>query len=99
MPFVAGHVTLDFVNTAEERGHPDAGDALCTPGDLRLWGERYGLISRSGARDADPKAELGLALEARELLYALLSARVHGPPAPKANLTQLGQLAGQAYVA
>jgi predicted RNA-binding Zn ribbon-like protein len=99
MPFIAGHVALNFVNTAEERGHPDSGDALCTPGDLYLWGERYGLISRSGVRNADQNAELGLALEARELLYALLSARVHGAPAPKANLTRLGQLAGQAYVA
>ncbi len=32
LPFIAGHVALDFVNTAEERGHPDASDALGTPG-------------------------------------------------------------------
>jgi len=99
MPFIAGHVALDFVNTAEERGHPDAGEALRTPSDLRFWGERYGLISRSGARDADEDAELELALEARELLYALFFARVHRPPAPKAHHTRLAQLAGEAYVA
>jgi predicted RNA-binding Zn ribbon-like protein len=99
MPFIAGHVALDFVNTAEERGHPDAGDALCTLDDLRTWGERYGLVSRSGTRDADQGAELGLALEARELLYALLFARVHGSPPRKADFTRLAELAGQAYVA
>jgi predicted RNA-binding Zn ribbon-like protein len=99
MPFIAGHVALDFVNTAEERGHPDSGDVLCMPGDLRLWGQRYGLISRSAARDADQDAELALALEARELLYALLFARVHGTAAPKAKLTRLAQLAGGAYLA
>jgi predicted RNA-binding Zn ribbon-like protein len=99
MPFIAGHVALDFVNTAEERGHPDADDALRTAEDLRFWGQRYGLIARSAGRDADQNAELELALEARELLYALLFARVHGPPAPKAQFTRLAQLAGEAYVA
>jgi|ERR1700677_2277920 len=99
MPFIAGHVALDFVNTAEERGHPDAADALCTPGDLRLWGQRYGLISRSDVVTADERPELGLALEARELLYALLFARVHGPPAPEAQFARLAEIASQAYVA
>jgi predicted RNA-binding Zn ribbon-like protein len=48
IPFVAGHVALDFVNTAEERGHPDAGDSLRTVDDLRLWGRRRGVLT-SGA--------------------------------------------------
>jgi predicted RNA-binding Zn ribbon-like protein len=48
IPFVAGHVALDFVNTAEERGHPDAGDSLRTVDDLRLWGQRRGVLT-SGA--------------------------------------------------
>ena len=47
MPFVADNPALDFVNTAEERGHPDADDALLSPSDLRLWGQRYGLLAGS----------------------------------------------------
>ena len=58
IPFVAGHVALDFVNTAEERGHPDAGDSLRTVDDLRLWGQRRGVLTSgavgtSGASGAD----------------------------------------------
>ena len=37
-PFVGGHPALDFVNTAEERGHPEAGDVLQTPADLAPLG-------------------------------------------------------------
>src|SRR5689334_1866808 len=74
MPFVGGNVALDFVNTAEERGHPEAGDALLTPADLRLWGQRYGLLARSPRTGADAPGELERAREARELIYALLFA-------------------------
>lgn len=97
MPFVGGHPALDFVNTAEERGHPDAGDALRTPLDLRQWGARYGLIARTGTRDDDAEAEFELAREARELLYRLFFARVHHRPPPKAALGRLAELAADAY--
>ena len=97
IPFIAGHLTLDFVNTAEERGHPDADDALRTPADLRLWGRRYGLISRSAAADADEQDELNQAREARELLYSLFFTHVHGQPLSKARLARLAQFAAVAY--
>ena len=97
MPFVAGHAALDFVNTAEERGHPEAGDALRTPADLRLWGVRYGLLGRTGTRDQDAEAEFAKARDARELLYALFFARVHHRPAPKGALERLAELAADAY--
>jgi predicted RNA-binding Zn ribbon-like protein len=97
MPFIAGNVALDFVNTAEERGHPDADDALRTPADLRLWGERHGLISRTIAGNGDEQAELGRAIEARELLYALFFARVHGQATRKAQFAALAELAAEAY--
>jgi predicted RNA-binding Zn ribbon-like protein len=95
MPFVAGHPALDFVNTAEERGHPEAGDALARPADLHLWGRRYGLVGPSAPVDA--AAEFERAREARELLYALLLAHVHGRPLPKADLSRLAELTAMAY--
>jgi len=97
MPFVGGNEALDFVNTAEERGHPDAGDALATPADLRLWGVRYGLIARSPTRSKDAEAEFERAREARELLYALFFARVHDRKAPPAALARLAELGAEAY--
>lgn len=100
MPFIAGHVALDFVNTAEERGHPDADDALRTPADLNLWGRRYGVLAASRGRgDDDDRAELRRALDARELLYALFLARVGNRSPAKADLDRLGALASTAYEA
>jgi len=96
LPFIAGHVALDFVNTAEERGHPDAGDVLRTPADLVQWGRRYDLLSRS-IRSSDDQAELRRALAVRELLYALFSDRVHDRAASAADLRRLASLAAEAY--
>jgi predicted RNA-binding Zn ribbon-like protein len=97
MTFVAGNAALDFVNTAEERGHPEAGDALLAPADLRLWGQRYGLLARSLRSGGDGPAELECAREARELIYSLLIARVHGRRARKSELARLADLAAAAY--
>ncbi len=97
LPFVAGHVALDFVNTAEERDHPEAGDVLLAPAELRLWGQRYGLLSRSAPLGPDPGDELERAREAREHLYTLLHARVHQHPLPPTALRRLGDLAADAY--
>lgn len=94
LPFVAGHVALDFVNTAEQRGHPDAGDVLRRPADLRLWGLRYGLLSSAARED---RSELSRALAARELLYSVFLACARAlPPAP-AELAALSRLAAAAY--
>jgi predicted RNA-binding Zn ribbon-like protein len=97
LQFVAGHVALDFVNTAEERGHPDAGDALGVPADLRLWGERYGLISGEAVGDDQDQAEFERAIEARELLYALFLRRRTGQPATEAQVARLTELGAAAY--
>lgn len=98
IPFIAGHVALDFANTAEERGHPDASDALRTVDDLRLWGERRGVITGDAGGDAEPP-ELAAALEARELLYRLFLCRARGGRAPAQDLSLLSRLASSAYLA
>jgi predicted RNA-binding Zn ribbon-like protein len=97
MPFIAGQVALDFVNTAEERGHPEAGDALRTPADLSLWGRRYGLLSSNAHGGEQARGELRRALDARELLYSLFFDRVHDRPASRADLERLATLASTAY--
>jgi predicted RNA-binding Zn ribbon-like protein len=98
LPFVAGHVALDFVNTAEQRGHPDAGDALRTLDDLRLWGLRRGVLS-DGADGDGGLLELPAALEARELLYQVFLDRVGGRGVPAADRARLSVLAARAYQA
>jgi predicted RNA-binding Zn ribbon-like protein len=108
LPFVAGHVALDFVNTAEERGHPEAGDALGGPADLRTWGQRYGLISapadgegdgegESNGGEGTDQAEFHRAIEARELLYALFLARRNGQPPTDDQVARLGEFGAAAY--
>jgi predicted RNA-binding Zn ribbon-like protein len=97
MALVGGDPAIDFVNTAEERGDPEADDALRSAADLRAWGQRYGLIARSGARAAHDEAEFKLAREARELLYALFFARAHQRRVPKDVLPRLSELAVDAY--
>jgi predicted RNA-binding Zn ribbon-like protein len=102
IPFIGGNVALDFVNTAEERGHPDAGDALRTVDDLRVWGERRGVISggADGEGDGDGgRLELAAALEARELLYEMFRSRMRGERGPAASLARLADLASTAYQA
>lgn len=99
MPFVAGDAALDFVNTAEERGHPAAADALVTPADLCLWGQRYGLLGASVKFAADAGEELDRARRARNLLYDIFAARAHGQPAAKSQLAELAVLARTAYAA
>jgi predicted RNA-binding Zn ribbon-like protein len=96
LPFVAGHAALDFVNTAEGRGGPGAGEALNTPADLAAWGQRYGILTGAWA-DTDAAAELGRALSARELLYEVFLGRVTGRPVHGEPLSRLAGLAAEAY--
>jgi predicted RNA-binding Zn ribbon-like protein len=99
IPFVAGDAALDLVNTAEERGHPAAEDALLTAADLRVWGQRYGLLGPSVTLSADAQAELDRTRRARDLLYDLFAARAHDRPLAGARLDELTELARMAYQA
>lgn len=102
LPLVGGDLALDFVNTAEGRGGPMAGDALGTGADLCAWGRRVGVIGRrvSGQRaSADDEAELVRAIAARELLYELFAARVQDRPVHPELLSAFSELAAEAYAA
>ena len=95
LPFIAGDTALDFVNTAELRGDPTAGDVLRTPADLVQWGQRYGVLG-DGASAADD-AELRAALDTRELLYRLFAARVEDEPPADDDLARLATAVADAH--
>lgn len=97
LPLVGGSLALDFVNTAEGRGGPMAGEALGTAADLRAWGRRVGVIGQRAS--ADDESELIRATEARELLYALFSARVQDRPVAPRLLAAFSELAAEGYAA
>jgi predicted RNA-binding Zn ribbon-like protein len=99
LPFVAGDAGLDFVNTAELRGHPEAGDVIATAAELRRWGQRYGLLSHDADAEGGDDDELRRAIEARELLYAVFVGRIEGRAPSRAQLDQLAALAATAYAA
>ncbi len=96
LSLVGGNVALDFVNTAEGRGHPDAGDALRTPRELAIWGKRSGLLASAAVTPVD-RAELRRAVAVRELLYRVLRARVEGRRASPGDLDALAASAAAAY--
>jgi predicted RNA-binding Zn ribbon-like protein len=98
IPFVGGHLAIDFVNTTEQRGHPDARDWLQTASDLQTWGERSGLLTRS-TRTGGGEAELERARRARELVHGLLLDRSEGRPLTSGQLARLQRLAAEAYAA
>jgi predicted RNA-binding Zn ribbon-like protein len=97
LPFIAGDLALDFVNTAELRGDPLAGEALHAPSDLVEWGRRYGLLAED-VRAADA-AELGAAVRTRELLYRVFVAHVDGAAPTPADLAQLAASVPEGYAA
>jgi predicted RNA-binding Zn ribbon-like protein len=97
LPFIAGDLALDFVNTAELRGDPLSGDVLRTPDDLVQWGRRYGVLC-DDAQTAD-EDELREALQTRELLYRLFAGRVHGDPPANADLAALASATADGYAA
>jgi predicted RNA-binding Zn ribbon-like protein len=99
IPFIAGHVALDFVNTAEGRGHADSGEALHAVGDLQQWGERRGVIAASVITDSVNAGddELSAALQARELLYRLFLDQTQGRRAAVEDLATLEGLVSGAY--
>ena len=70
LPFIAGRWLLNFVNTAEARDLPEAGEALVTASDLRLWASDD-LISHATGEDEGGRSQSDRARQARELLYEL----------------------------
>jgi predicted RNA-binding Zn ribbon-like protein len=97
LEFIGGHVALDFANTAEARDEAVADESLHSPGDLRVWGQRYGLLSRSVPGADENTEELERAIQARELIYRLFAARAQERGLQARDLRRLSELAAEAY--
>ncbi len=85
---------LDFVNTLDLRRSLRL-EHLATHADLVAWLREHELVSAERARELDERAarapeaaqgDLDAALVLREALFGVLSAAVHGAPAPPEDL-------------
>lgn len=73
--FVAGQLSLDFVNTVANRlDAKRSRDLLATPANLERWFRAAGIALRRGTGDTDIRAARRL----REHLYALFAAAARG---------------------
>ena len=73
--FVAGELSLDFINTVANRGEPQRSrDLLATPADLGRWFRAAGITVRRGLGDADVRT----ARQLREHLHTLFVAAARG---------------------
>ncbi|MGH9161067.1 MAG: CGNR zinc finger domain-containing protein [Vicinamibacteraceae bacterium] len=105
MPFVAGSLCLDLVNTTGARATGAPRERLSTYHDLLVWSERAGIVDataarrlRSAARDREADATRALAgvRQVREALYRLflgIAERHHVDPKRVAHLGSLWRAA------
>lgn len=87
--FVAGQLSLDFVNTVANRLNPKRSrDLLATPADLGRWFRTAGVVVRRGMGDADVRAARRL----RESLHTLFAASARGRSFDAIALKAVGML-------
>ncbi len=93
---LGGHLALDFANTIEDRAGPRPDDTLRTPGDLRRWGVRLGVLSEAGATGS-AHAELEAAIRVRERLVGVLEAMTAQREPPVADRRALAAAVAEAH--
>ncbi|NWJ41956.1 MAG: ABATE domain-containing protein [Geothrix sp.] len=99
-----GDLCLDFANTWGDRGRPESDDLRTYPRLLafaRQTGlleaaQANGLAARSLAEPAAAQAALQAALDLREALYGIFSARAHDREIPPGDLACLNEALGEA---
>ncbi|MGF1609819.1 MAG: CGNR zinc finger domain-containing protein [Kiloniellales bacterium] len=98
--FVGGALCLDFANTVGGTHKERAPDYLRSYADLLAWGRAAGAVEAVDAAFLEWRAEreperaaqaLARALELREAIYRLLSAKAAGVPADDADLASLNR--------
>jgi predicted RNA-binding Zn ribbon-like protein len=105
MPFVAGSLCLDLVNTTGARATGAPRERLSTYRDFLVWSERAGILdstaarrlrSTAGNRKADATRALASVRQVREELYRLflgIAERHHVDPKRVAGLARLWRAA------
>jgi predicted RNA-binding Zn ribbon-like protein len=100
LPFelIAGNLSLDFVNTLDDRPSGKPNELLKGFDDLARFASETGILTPAQAdylleklppRSAEPEDALGQARNLRETLYAIFSAVVKGQKAPPIALDKL----------
>jgi len=99
-----GDLCLDFANTWGDRGRPESDDLRTYP-RLLAFARQTGLLDAAGAEglatraQAEPaaaQAALRAALDLREALYGIFTARAHDREIPPGDLACLNQALGEA---
>jgi predicted RNA-binding Zn ribbon-like protein len=72
--FPCGTLALDFVGTLRARRNSEPTEKLSSPDLLDLWFTESGMLDHPAGADRD---DLATAVELREAIYALVSARIH----------------------
>ena len=100
LPFelIAGNLSLDFVNTLDDRPSGKPNELLKGFDDLARFASETGILTPAQAdyllekvppRGAGPEDALGQARNLRETLYAIFSAVVKGQKAPQVAMDKL----------
>jgi predicted RNA-binding Zn ribbon-like protein len=105
LPLVAGHLALDFTNTASWPPGGVRNDRLVDYAALLLWSIRAGLIApaqgeairaRSFAQPDEAARVLHRARELRDAVHDVFAARAAGAPVPRQSLDRLNQQLAEA---
>ena len=99
-----GDLCLDFANTMDWHSSPDPKETLHGYADLLEWSRRERVLSSDDARALAAKMEgrdglqdavMGQAVELRESIYRLFSARAHGRDPSQEDLGVLNRYLGR----
>ena len=98
--FVGGQLSLDFTNTVSWRGREIPEEQLSTYQDLLNWSSLAGILREDAARNLSregsiqpeaAKRVLERAVELREAIYRIFTAKISDEPASDADLISLNR--------
>jgi predicted RNA-binding Zn ribbon-like protein len=90
--YVSGRACLDFAGTLRHRGSTQVEELLTNPDRLSEWALEAGMVDAAIAVSAD---ELAAAIELREAVYRVVTARLEHRPLEVADLDLLNDRASQ----
>lgn len=90
--FPCGTLALDFAGTLRARRNAAPAEKLATPELLDAWFTESGQLAAPPGAD---RADLAAALELREAIYALVTARIDGDPLPPSAISAVNDHAAR----